>query len=107
MGLKKIFLIKLMHCFFSAVSPHIVTHKHSENANENDKAVLLCECHSYPLVTDWAWVKISDSERTVRLVLYIHLECCLVRDFLNLINYYKFFYYMFFNYYVFIIFYVT
>lgn len=45
-------------------APHIVAHKHSENANENDKAVLVCDCHSYPLVTDWTWVKIDDSGKT-------------------------------------------
>ncbi|MCJ8737734.1 hypothetical protein PDJAM_G00027480 [Pangasius djambal] len=40
--------------------PHIVAHKHSENANENDKAMLVCECHSYPLATDWSWRKVTD-----------------------------------------------
>ncbi|XP_062869056.1 basigin isoform X2 [Trichomycterus rosablanca] len=45
-------------------SPHVTTHKHSENSNENDKAVLVCESHSYPLPTDWAWKKITDSEST-------------------------------------------
>ncbi|KAF5895360.1 basigin isoform X2, partial [Clarias magur] len=39
----------------------VVAHKHSENANENDKAVLVCDCHSYPLVTDWTWIKLSES----------------------------------------------
>ncbi|KAK3561905.1 hypothetical protein QTP86_019029 [Hemibagrus guttatus] len=41
--------------------PNIVAHKHSENANENDKAVLVCDCHSYPLATDWNWIKIEES----------------------------------------------
>ncbi|MCI4383500.1 hypothetical protein PGIGA_G00027230 [Pangasianodon gigas] len=42
---------------------HIVAHKHSENANENDKAVLVCDCHSYPPATDWSWYKVTDSDK--------------------------------------------
>ncbi|GAA6096753.1 basigin isoform X1 [Tachysurus ichikawai] len=49
-------------------SPHILAHKHSENANENDKAVLLCDCHSYPLITDWFWEKTDDSGEKTSLV---------------------------------------
>ncbi|KAI5101017.1 basigin isoform 1 precursor, partial [Silurus meridionalis] len=42
--------------------PHITAHKHSENANENDKAVLTCDFHSYPFATDWTWFKISEGD---------------------------------------------
>lgn len=62
----------------SAGPPHIVAHKHSENANENDKAVLVCECHSYPLATDWSWVKIDESgERMVRRMQFLDFDFCL------------------------------
>ncbi|KAM9461451.1 basigin [Clarias gariepinus] len=39
----------------------VMAHKHSENANENDKAVLVCDCHSYPLVNDWTWYRVTES----------------------------------------------
>ncbi|XP_053490222.1 basigin isoform X1 [Ictalurus furcatus] len=41
--------------------PHIVVHKHSESANENDKVLLVCECHSYPCFTDWTWKMLTES----------------------------------------------
>ncbi|KAF4083226.1 hypothetical protein AMELA_G00137590 [Ameiurus melas] len=42
--------------------PHILAHKHSESANENDKVLLVCECHSYPCFTDWTWKKVTESD---------------------------------------------
>jgi len=30
---------------------------HSEHGNENDKGVLVCVSHGYPLPTDWTWFK--------------------------------------------------
>ncbi|XP_016111591.1 basigin isoform X2 [Sinocyclocheilus grahami] len=42
--------------------PHVVAYKHSENANEKDKAVLTCVSHGYPLPTDWSWYKLKDDE---------------------------------------------
>ncbi|XP_016382559.1 basigin-like isoform X2 [Sinocyclocheilus rhinocerous] len=42
--------------------PHVVAYKHSENANEKDKAVLTCVSHGYPLPTDWRWYKLKDDE---------------------------------------------
>uniref|UniRef100_A0A671M1X1 Basigin n=1 Tax=Sinocyclocheilus anshuiensis TaxID=1608454 RepID=A0A671M1X1_9TELE len=44
------------------VLPHVVAYKHSENANEKDKAVLICVSHGYPLPTDWSWYKLSEDE---------------------------------------------
>ncbi|XP_058616085.1 basigin isoform X2 [Onychostoma macrolepis] len=44
------------------VLPHVVAYKHSENANEKDKAVLICVSHGYPLPTDWTWHKLSEDE---------------------------------------------
>ncbi|XP_036443116.1 basigin isoform X2 [Colossoma macropomum] len=45
------------------IPPHVVPYKHSENSNEKDKAVLVCVAHSYPLIVDWKWYKLSeDSE---------------------------------------------
>lgn len=46
--------------FLSTVPPHIHVPKRSENGNENDKAVLVCECQSYPLVTEWFWNKVTE-----------------------------------------------
>lgn len=40
--------------------PHVVAYKHSENANEKDKAALVCVSHGYPLPTDWSWYKLRD-----------------------------------------------
>ncbi|XP_077082550.1 basigin isoform X2 [Siphateles boraxobius] len=40
--------------------PHVVAYKHSENANENDKAALVCVSHGYPLPTDWSWYKLVE-----------------------------------------------
>uniref|UniRef100_A0A672LCD1 Basigin n=1 Tax=Sinocyclocheilus grahami TaxID=75366 RepID=A0A672LCD1_SINGR len=53
------------------VIPHVVAYKHSENANEKDKAVLICVSHGYPLPTDWSWYKLSedDSEK-------VNKACC-------------------------------
>ncbi|XP_067272005.1 basigin isoform X1 [Pseudorasbora parva] len=42
--------------------PHVVAYKHSENANEKDKAVLICVSHGYPMYTDWTWSKISEDD---------------------------------------------
>lgn len=46
--------------FFLLAPPHVVAYKHSESANEKDKAVLTCVSHGYPLPTDWTWHKLSD-----------------------------------------------
>ncbi|KAK7126839.1 hypothetical protein R3I94_018126 [Phoxinus phoxinus] len=40
--------------------PHVVAYKHSENANEKDKAALVCVSHGYPLPTDWNWFKVNE-----------------------------------------------
>ncbi|KAK7889629.1 hypothetical protein WMY93_025189 [Mugilogobius chulae] len=40
--------------------PHVAAYKHSEHGNENDKAVLTCVSHSYPLPTTWTWFKEQD-----------------------------------------------
>ncbi|KAM9384182.1 basigin [Pholidichthys leucotaenia] len=37
--------------------PHVSAYKHSEHGNENDKVMLVCVSHSYPLPTDWFWYK--------------------------------------------------
>ncbi|XP_059399201.1 basigin-like [Carassius carassius] len=42
--------------------PHAVAYKHSENANEKDKAVLTCVSHGYPDPTDWSWFKLKDDD---------------------------------------------
>ncbi|XP_047442398.1 basigin [Mugil cephalus] len=39
---------------------HILAHKHSEHGNENDKGVMACVAHGYPLPTDWVWYKVKD-----------------------------------------------
>ncbi|XP_026054035.1 basigin-like isoform X2 [Carassius auratus] len=44
------------------VPPYVGAYKHSENANENDKAVLTCVSHGYPLPTDWSWYKLGENE---------------------------------------------
>ncbi|XP_017556880.1 basigin isoform X2 [Pygocentrus nattereri] len=42
--------------------PHVVPYKHSENSNEKDKAVLVCVAHSYPLIVDWKWYKVTEDD---------------------------------------------
>jgi len=37
-----------------------VAYKRSENANEKDKAALVCVSHGYPLPSDWTWYKLSE-----------------------------------------------
>lgn len=44
---------------------HVKAYKDSEHGNENDKGVLTCISHSYPLPTDWTWYKVSENEQTV------------------------------------------
>ncbi|XP_051763913.1 basigin isoform X2 [Ctenopharyngodon idella] len=44
------------------VSPHVAAYKHSESANEKDKAVLTCVSHGYPLPDEWTWYKQSGME---------------------------------------------
>uniref|UniRef100_A0A3Q2FJP5 Basigin n=1 Tax=Cyprinodon variegatus TaxID=28743 RepID=A0A3Q2FJP5_CYPVA len=43
------------------VLPSVGAYKHSEHGNENDKVVLKCVAHGYPLPTDWVWFK-EDAE---------------------------------------------
>uniref|UniRef100_A0A3B3BPQ0 Basigin n=1 Tax=Oryzias melastigma TaxID=30732 RepID=A0A3B3BPQ0_ORYME len=38
-------------------TPHVSAYKHSEHGSENDKGVMTCVAHGYPLPTDWVWVK--------------------------------------------------
>ncbi|KAM3619831.1 uncharacterized protein V6R79_014275 [Siganus canaliculatus] len=40
--------------------PHVAAYKHSEHGNEQDKGVMVCVSHGYPLPTDWTWVKSTD-----------------------------------------------
>ncbi|XP_058870265.1 basigin-like isoform X2 [Acipenser ruthenus] len=47
------------------VLPHVKAYKHSEQGNENDKGVLTCACHSYPLPTDWQWFKVIGDKKTL------------------------------------------
>lgn len=47
---------------FLLAPPHVVAYKHSENANEKDKAALVCVSHGYPLPTDWSWYKLSEDD---------------------------------------------
>jgi len=44
-------------------SPHVQAYKHAEHGNENDKAVLACVSHGYPLPTDWTWFKLEDDSQ--------------------------------------------
>uniref|UniRef100_A0A8C5B859 Hyperpolarization activated cyclic nucleotide gated potassium and sodium channel 2 n=1 Tax=Gadus morhua TaxID=8049 RepID=A0A8C5B859_GADMO len=37
--------------------PHVGAYKHSENGDENDKVLLTCVSHGYPLPSDWSWSK--------------------------------------------------
>jgi len=39
--------------------PHVAAYKHSEHGNENDKGVLVCVSHGYPLPDDWRWFKLQ------------------------------------------------
>ncbi|XP_026200708.1 basigin isoform X1 [Anabas testudineus] len=43
--------------------PHVSAYKHSEHGNENDKAVLICVSHGYPLPTDWTWIKEDERDQ--------------------------------------------
>uniref|UniRef100_A0A3Q4NA79 Basigin n=1 Tax=Neolamprologus brichardi TaxID=32507 RepID=A0A3Q4NA79_NEOBR len=47
--------------------PHVAAYKHSEHGNENDKVVLVCVSHGYPLPTDWLWFKQKDEEPQVSI----------------------------------------
>ncbi|XP_056270555.1 basigin [Pseudoliparis swirei] len=44
--------------------PHVSAYKHSEHGNENDKGLLVCVSHGYPLPTDWTWFKEEDGVLT-------------------------------------------
>ncbi|XP_037625622.1 basigin isoform X2 [Sebastes umbrosus] len=44
--------------------PHVAAYKHSEHGNENDKGVMICVSHGYPLPTDWTWFKQEDGYQT-------------------------------------------
>ncbi|XP_022615279.1 basigin isoform X2 [Seriola dumerili] len=44
--------------------PHVYTYKRSEHGNENDKGLLVCMSHGYPLPTDWTWFKEEDGAQT-------------------------------------------
>lgn len=44
--------------------PHVSAYKHSEHGNEQDKGVLVCLGHGYPLPTDWTWFKDEDGVHT-------------------------------------------
>ncbi|CAL8308683.1 unnamed protein product [Lota lota] len=41
--------------------PNVVAYKHSENGDENDKTLLTCVSHSYPLPHDWSWYKTQEN----------------------------------------------
>ncbi|XP_014874193.1 basigin isoform X1 [Poecilia latipinna] len=43
--------------------PHVSAYKRSEHGNENDKSVLTCVAHGYPLPTDWMWYKEEGGEQ--------------------------------------------
>jgi len=43
--------------------PHVGAYKHSEHANEQDKGVMVCNSHGYPLPTDWTWFKEEDGSQ--------------------------------------------
>jgi len=45
---------------FLLAPPHVAAYKQSENANEKDKAALVCVSHGYPLPSDWTWYKLSE-----------------------------------------------
>ncbi|XP_067453408.1 basigin isoform X2 [Thunnus thynnus] len=44
--------------------PHVAAYKHSEHGNEQDKGVMACVSHGYPLPTDWTWYKEQDGTQT-------------------------------------------
>ncbi|KAM9763095.1 basigin isoform 2-T2 [Menidia menidia] len=44
--------------------PHVSAYKHSEHGNENDKGVMICVGHGYPLPTDWVWFKEENGAKT-------------------------------------------
>uniref|UniRef100_H2LHD4 Ring finger protein 126 n=1 Tax=Oryzias latipes TaxID=8090 RepID=H2LHD4_ORYLA len=46
-------------------APHVSAYKHSEHGSENDKGVMTCVGHGYPLPTDWVWFKQEDGEQTL------------------------------------------
>merc|ERR1712168_866021 len=48
--------------------PHVQAYKHAEHGNENDKAVLACVSHGYPLPTDWTWFKLEADESQEALI---------------------------------------
>ncbi|KAL1023030.1 hypothetical protein UPYG_G00035590 [Umbra pygmaea] len=41
-------------------SPDVSAYKHSEYGNENDKGVMVCVSHGYPLPYNWRWFKMQD-----------------------------------------------
>ncbi|KAM9480095.1 basigin-like [Salvelinus alpinus] len=41
---------------------HVSAYKRSEHGNEQDKGVLVCVSHAYPLPTDWKWYKLEGEE---------------------------------------------
>nr|XP_040039344.1 basigin isoform X2 [Gasterosteus aculeatus aculeatus] len=40
--------------------PHVAAYKHSEHGNEQDKGVMVCVSHGYPLPTEWTWAKVGE-----------------------------------------------
>lgn len=58
-------------CVIPVALPHVVAYKHSEHGNENDKVVLSCVSHGYPLPTDWTWMKEDDATKE----LTVYLSC--------------------------------
>jgi len=44
-------------------TPDVHAYKHAEHGNENDKAVLTCSSHGYPLPVDWFWFKLEADDR--------------------------------------------
>uniref|UniRef100_A0A8C8A6J7 Basigin n=1 Tax=Oryzias sinensis TaxID=183150 RepID=A0A8C8A6J7_9TELE len=46
-------------------APHVSAYKHSEHGSENDKGVMTCVGHGYPLPTDWVWFKQEDGQQTL------------------------------------------
>ncbi|XP_053709083.1 basigin isoform X1 [Synchiropus splendidus] len=44
--------------------PHVSAYKHSEHGNEQDKGVMVCVSHSYPLPTSWMWYREDDGSPT-------------------------------------------
>ncbi|KAK0148342.1 Basigin [Merluccius polli] len=54
-----VFLIEppVKHTIEVKTPPHVLAYKHSENGDENDKILLTCVSHGYPLPTGWSWFK--------------------------------------------------